>query len=92
MTKTDALRIPDYLSHILEALKRIFEYIDDIDEIEFLKNTFAQDAVIRNLEVIGEAAKNLSRYHTDFITQYPEVPWEKMYWRLSQSIFTRFKC
>jgi uncharacterized protein with HEPN domain len=90
MTKTDALRIPDYLSHILEALKRIFEYVDDIDEVGFLKNTLAQDAVIRNFEILGEASKNLRRYHADFIAKYPDVDWEDMYWmrnRLSHGYF-----
>lgn len=91
MRKTNSLRIPDYLSHILEALKRIFEYIQDIDEVNFLKNTFAQDAIVRNLEVLGEASQNLIRYHPDFVAQYPEVPWEKMYWmrnRISHGYFT----
>lgn len=78
MTKADPLRIPDYLSHILEALNRIFVYIEDMDEVGFLQSTLAQDAVIRNLEVLGKAAQNLIRYHADFIAQYPEIPWEKM--------------
>lgn len=80
MTKTNILRVPHYLFHILEALERIFKYIDDIDEVGFLQDTFVQDAVIRNLEVIGEASQNLLRYHADFIAKYPEVPWETMYW------------
>lgn len=91
MTKADILRIPDYLSHILEALNRIFAYVEDMNEVGFLQNTLAQDAVIRNLEVLGEASQNLKRYHTDFIVQYPEVPWEKMYWmrnRFSHGYFS----
>jgi len=91
MTKVDALRIPDYLSHMLEALKRIFEYIDDIDEVGFLQNTFAQDAVIRNLEILGEASQRLMRYHATFVEQHPEIPWERMYWmrnRISHGYFS----
>ena len=51
MTKKDAMRIPDYLEHILEALKRIFDYVEDIGEVGFLTNALVQDAVLRNLEI-----------------------------------------
>ncbi len=63
MTKQDALRIPNYLEHILEALGRIFDYVHDIDEVSFLTNSLVQDAVIRNIEIVGEASRNLVRYH-----------------------------
>lgn len=91
MSKHDSLRIPDYLSHILEALNRIFSYVDDINEVDFLQNNLVQDAVVRNLEILGEASRNLARYHADFIVRYPDVPWEDMYWmrnRLSHGYFT----
>jgi len=42
---------------------------------EFLADTRTQDAVIRNLEIIGEATKNLS---TELRIQYPDVPWKSM--------------
>lgn len=80
MTKKDLLRIPDYLEHILEAIKRIFKYLEDVDESLFLSNSLVQDAVLRNLEIIGEASRNLVRYHADFIEKYAHVPWEDMYW------------
>ncbi len=91
MTKMDALRIPDYLEHMIEALRRIFHYLDDIDEVGFLQNALVQDAIIRNLEILGEASKNLVRYHPDFIAKYSEVPWEDMYWmrnRISHGYFS----
>ena len=91
MTKKDAMRIPDYLEHILEALKRIFDYVDDMDEVGFLNNVLVQDAVLRNLEIIGEASNKLVRYHDEFIAQYPHVPWEDMYWmrnRISHGYFS----
>ena len=43
---TKALRIPDYLCHILNAIERIDRYTADMDEIVFLKNELVQDAVI----------------------------------------------
>lgn len=91
MSKTDPLRIPDYLSHILEALSRIFNYIDDIDETSFLSNSLLQDAVLRNIEIIGEAARNLVRHHPEFTTKYSHIPWEDMYWmrnRISHGYFS----
>ena len=91
MTKKDAMRIPDYLEHILKALKRIFDYVEDIGEIGFLTNALLQDAVLRNLEIIGEASNKLVRYHDEFTKQYPDVPWEDMYWmrnRISHGYFS----
>jgi uncharacterized protein with HEPN domain len=91
MTKKDAILIPDYLEHLLEALKRIFDYVDDIDEVGFLNNVLVQDAVLRNLEIIGEASNKLVRNHDEFIAQHPDVPWEDMYWmrnRISHGYFS----
>lgn len=91
MTKKDAMRIPDYLEHILEALKRIFDYVEDIGEVGFLTNALVQDAVLRNLEIIGEASNKLVRYNDEFVKQYSDVPWEDMYWmrnRISHGYFS----
>lgn len=54
-----ALRVPDYLGHILQAIKRIGRYTEDLDETGFLNSDLVQDAVIRNIEIIGEAANNI---------------------------------
>jgi uncharacterized protein with HEPN domain len=51
-----SIRIPGYLDHILEAIHRITRYTKDVSEIAFLENEQIQDAVIRNIEIIGEAA------------------------------------
>lgn len=80
MSKTDSFRIPEYISHILEALNRIFEYINEIDELTFLATPLLQDAVLRNIEIIGEAARNLLRYHPEFTEKHSNIPWEDMYW------------
>ena len=55
----DPLRLIDYLEHILEAIDRIHRYCVDLDEAAFLSNTMAQDAVVRNFEIIGEASRNI---------------------------------
>ncbi|MGB2902642.1 MAG: HepT-like ribonuclease domain-containing protein [Candidatus Dechloromonas phosphoritropha] len=46
----DKQRLPDYLGHILEAIERIDRYTKDMDDVTFLQNEMAQDAVIRNLD------------------------------------------
>ena len=56
---SDALRLGDYLGHILDAIKQIQNYCEDIDEFTFQSNRLIQDAVIRNFEIIGEASKNV---------------------------------
>jgi len=48
-----------YLNDILDAIQRIEEYVRGIDFKEFIKNTLIQDGVIRNLEIIGKAVKNI---------------------------------
>ncbi len=79
MSKTDILRIPDYLAHIVEAIERIYRYTEDLDEIAFLQDEKTQDAVIRNFEIIGEAARNIERYHSNYAENHPQVPWSLMY-------------
>lgn len=79
MSKTDILRIPDYLEHILEAIERIELYLADTDEVAFLNDQKTQDAVIRNFEIIGEAAHNIERYHAEFAAKHPDVPWTVIY-------------
>lgn len=55
----DKQRLLDYLTHILEAIERIHRYTEDMGELAFLENEMAQDAVIRNFEIIGEASHNI---------------------------------
>jgi uncharacterized protein with HEPN domain len=65
----------DSLSDIQEGIRRITIYIAQMTYDAFLADTRTQDAVIRNLEVIGEATKNLSTALRD---KYPDVPWKGM--------------
>lgn len=74
-----ALRVSDYLAHILKAIERINRYTTAVDELAFLHNDQLQDAVIRNLEVIGEAANNIQKADPAFASAHAEVPWEVMY-------------
>lgn len=65
----------DYLEHIVQAITKIERYTGAMDEIAFLENEQAQDALIRNLEIIGEATRNVRRYHEASALSHPEVPW-----------------
>ena len=67
----DPQRLPDYLGHILEAIERIHAYVADVDEVGFLSSKIVQDAVIRNLEVIGEASRNIESVHPEFAAAHP---------------------
>ena len=70
----DPQRLGDYLSHILEAIDRIGRYTVDMDLQTFLANPLVQDAVIRNLEVIGEASNNIEKQHPEFVATHPDLP------------------
>ena len=76
---TKALRVPDYLGHILKAIERIERYTAKMDEATFLNSELVQDAVIRNIEIIGEASNNILRAAPEFAAQHNEVPWQVMY-------------
>ena len=70
----EARRLSNYLGHILQAIERIHRYTEDMDEIGFSQNDMTQDAVIRNLEIIGEASRNIARHYPDFADAHPELP------------------
>jgi len=74
-----ALRVPDYLGHILAAIERIERHTANVDEIGYLKSELIQDAVIRNIEIIGEAANNIQRVDAVFAQANGEIPWLVMY-------------
>lgn len=63
-----------FLRHILESIEAIEEYAKDISEKEFLQNKEKQDAIIRRLEIIGEAIKNLPE---EYRKKHSEIAWSK---------------
>jgi uncharacterized protein with HEPN domain len=79
MTPAAPSRLTDYLDHILQAIERIQDYVADLDESSFAKDTRTQDAVIRNFEIIGEASRNIQKHFADFAADHPEVPWAIAY-------------
>jgi uncharacterized protein with HEPN domain len=64
-----------YLEDIMESIQIIEDYIKNISEDEFFKNQEKQDAVIRRLEIIGEAVKKIPQ---ETRKKYPSVPWRQI--------------
>lgn len=65
-------RNPAYLAHMLEAIARIRRYVGRKGRTAFLRSPLLQDAVIRNVEIIGEAAGRVS---PDFAARNAAIPW-----------------
>lgn len=68
-------RDSNYKAHILDSIAEIEKYTAGMTEQDFDEYSMAQSAVIRQLEVIGEASKRLS---DDFKQKYPALPWKEI--------------
>lgn len=64
-----------FLKHILESIEDVEDYINDISKKKFSEDIKTQDAVIRKLEIIGEAVKNLPN---DFRKLHTEIEWREI--------------
>ena len=64
-----------FLRHILDSIGEIENYTRRLSKGDFLKDTKTQDAIVRRIEIIGEAAKNLP---PDFKKQHSEVKWAEI--------------
>ena len=72
-------RLRDRLRHILQAIERIDRYTATMDQSTFLDDSLVQDAVIRNLEIIGEAANDILKRHSEFAAARPHLPLTQAY-------------
>jgi uncharacterized protein with HEPN domain len=69
-------RDPDLLiEDILSAVRKVGRYTSGMDQALFREDDKTVDAVVRNLEIIGEAARQLPE---GFLARYPEVPWRQI--------------
>jgi uncharacterized protein with HEPN domain len=67
--------IIDYLNDILDSIRLIKEFLVNFEYADFTKDKKTQYAVIRALEVIGEASKNIPKKTREL---YPQIPWRSM--------------
>ncbi len=65
----------DFLHDILEAIEDIDSFIDDLSYEDFVNDRKTLNAVMRSIEVIGEAAKNIP---DQIKAEYKDVPWKRM--------------
>lgn len=64
-----------FLNHIIESCENVEEFSKGLDRKGLDKNRLKQSAIIRELEIVGEAVKNLP---ISFATKYPYVEWSKI--------------
>jgi|AntRauTorckE6833_2_1112554.scaffolds.fasta_scaffold17317_2 uncharacterized protein with HEPN domain len=64
-----------YLNHIIESIELINQYSSNMSKHDFYIEQEKQDAIIRRLEIIGEASKKLPE---NFRNKYSDVPWREM--------------
>ena len=64
-----------YLSHILDSISQLEEYTEGLTKEEFLARWFVQDGTIRQIEIVGEAIKNVSE---TLKVRYPDIPWKEI--------------
>jgi len=65
----------DYIQDILDSIDEIYVFIGQMSREEFLNDRKTVKAVLRNLEIVGEAAKKIPPPLRD---KYPDIPWKKM--------------
>lgn len=75
----DAAGVGLYLEHIVTAIERINRYTREASITMFLHDELMQDAVIRNLEIIGEASHKIETRFPDFSRTHPELPLSSAY-------------
>jgi len=64
-----------YLGDILDSIQRIKSYTAGVSKENFLENFMMQDAVMRQIEIIGEASNSIS---DEFQDEYEQLPWSQM--------------
>ncbi|WP_457550775.1 HepT-like ribonuclease domain-containing protein [Archaeoglobus sp.] len=65
----------DYIRDVLDAIGKIEEFVEGMNYEEFLEDAKTRYAVVRALEIIGEAVKKISR---ELKSRHPEIPWKAM--------------
>ena len=73
------LRARDYLGHMLDATRQIQTYTDGKTQDDFHADRLLQDAVIRNMEILGEASRKLLESAPDVAARFSAIPFAAIY-------------
>jgi uncharacterized protein with HEPN domain len=71
--------LAELLLHMLDACQRIERYVLGLDEAGFIASDLHHNAVLRMLEVLGEAAQRIRRHHPELASTHPELPLSSAY-------------
>ena len=75
-------RVPEHLDQFqfvfIDSVSKAGLEVSDMDEMVFLDSKLVQDAVCRNIEIIGEASNNILRVQPSFAAQHAHIPWQVM--------------
>ena len=91
MTRAHPERAREYLEHIVEAIDRACDYVTGMDAAAFERDIRTQDAVIRTLQIVGEAANKARIAAPDLQHSSPEIPWDVMYGMRNRIIHDYFE-
>jgi len=64
-----------FLVDMMDAMNKVEKWLHGVPREKFLADALLQDAVVRNLEILGEAAKNVPE---DIRSRYPGIPWRRI--------------
>ncbi|MDP2925605.1 MAG: DUF86 domain-containing protein [Nanoarchaeota archaeon] len=64
-----------FIEHILESINAIKEFSKNISKEELISNRLKQSAIVREIEIIGEAVKNISEILKN---KHPEIEWKNI--------------
>jgi uncharacterized protein with HEPN domain len=73
VTDGKSSRIFDYVEHMLTSIDRVQSYVEGLDLAGFERSGLIQDAVIRNFEIIGEAANKIRIVDAAFAERHPQL-------------------
>lgn len=91
MTGKNAGRVPEYLQHILDAIDHATAYVDGMDAKKFENDPRTQDAVLHNLQIIGEAAGKIRAVDPQFVANHPDIPWDLIYGMRNRLVHNYFE-
>lgn len=69
----EQIRDKGRLEHILQAINKVFEFSSGVDKADFQKDSILYFAIVKNIEIIGEASYMLS---LDFKNSHPDTDWQ----------------